>query len=100
MTLFTVLSNCGVHHDCIAVFKTLKQAEGFLENKEVHQGYIKAVEIAGEYTYPDDVYEANIYLKEWNVHTFIGLYANYTDAEIASGENGLVMPRSFEKDAQ
>lgn len=96
MNLYVVLSNYGIHHDCLGVFKTQEQAEEFLNNNDIHRGYIKSVEVIGEYTYPNDVYEANTHLREWKVHTFIGLYADCKEAETEAGENGVVMPRAFE----
>jgi hypothetical protein len=97
MNLHVVMSNHGIHHDCIAVFLTEEQAESFLSLNKVHKGYIKSVEVVGDYICPNDVYEANAYLGEWKVHTFIGLYADPADAEMAAGENGTVLPRSVEQ---
>ena len=98
MKIFVVLSNHGVHHDCMGVFSKKEFAEDFLDNNEIHQGYIKVFEVIGEYTYPNDVYEANSYLGEWKVHTFLGLYANYNEAEDAAGEDGMVMPRTLDEE--
>jgi len=94
MNLYVVMSNHGIHHDCISVFGTQELAEHFLKSKEIHKGYIKSVEVIGDYTPPNDLYEANAYLSEWKVHTFIGLYANSVDAETAAGKKGTVIPRS------
>jgi hypothetical protein len=96
MNVYVVLSNHGIHHDCMAIFKAKEKAEVFLNNNEIYKGYIKPIEVIGDYKYPNDVYEANAYLGEWKVHTFIGLYASPTEAEAAAGENGTVIPRSLE----
>ena len=98
MNLYVVMSNQGIHHDCITVCLKKEQAESFLSRNKVNKGYIKSVEVVGDYAYPKDVYEANAYLGEWKVHTFIGLYADPADAEAAAGENGTVLPRSVERD--
>ena len=97
MNVFVVLSNHGVHHDCMGLFSTKEKAQDFLHNNDIHQGYIKMLEIIGDYTYPADVFEANSYLHEWKVHTFIGLYANSSEAEDAAGGDGLVLPRTIDE---
>jgi hypothetical protein len=96
MNLFVVLSNHGVYHDCMGVFSTRQGAQNFLDTHDIHQGYIQSVEVSGDYSSPNDVYEANSFLKEWKVHTFIGLYATQEEAESVAGKEGLVMPRSLD----
>ena len=97
MNVFVVLSNHGVHHDCMGLFSTEEKAKAFLHNNDVHQGYIKLLEIIGDFTYPADVFEANSYLPEWKVHTFIGLYADPSEAESVAGVDGLVLPRTIDE---
>ena len=94
MNLYVVLSNHGIHHDCMGIFRTQEMAELFLRSNEIHKGYIKSIEVIGEYTFPNDLFEANAYLSEWKVHTFIGLYADSADAEAVAGKSGTVIPRS------
>jgi hypothetical protein len=98
MSVFVVMSNHGIYHDCVGVFSSAEKAEDFLNSREIHKGYVKRVEVVGNYTPPNDLFEANSYLGEWKVHTFIGLYADPDEADAAAGKDGMVIPRSVDSD--
>ena len=98
VSLFVVMSNHGIYHDCVGVFSSAEKAEAFLNSREIHKGYVKRVEVVGDFSPPNDLYEANSYLSEWKVHTFIGLYGDSDEAEAAAGKDGMVIPRSVDAD--
>jgi hypothetical protein len=93
MVLFTVIVQAMIDaRDAIAVFTTQEKANAFINTDDMRGAIVQPCAVDGEYTSPNrTVFAAHKYMRESDVHSFIGLFSDYEKAKRAAGEKCQVL---------
>lgn len=86
--LFVVVDRAMFGSSAAAVFTSREKAEVFLANVDLQNASIVTQSVVGNYTPGSSVYAAEEYDPGYDIHHFIGLYAQYQAAKDRAGELG------------